>query len=169
MLGFDDPYLPAQWSSFLSAEVGASAALTGLLFVAASINLARILAYPQLTPRVAKALVTLTGILFAASLCLVPGQSQVLLGSELMLLGTFVWFMITLMQRAHSRGNPYISRRQKLLHGTLTQMSALPLIVCGASLFCSRGGGLYWLVVAVIMSFASALFDAWVLLIEIQR
>jgi MFS-type transporter involved in bile tolerance (Atg22 family) len=113
MLGFDDPYLPAQWSSFLSAEVGASAALTGLIFVAVSINLTRILAYPHLTPRVAKALVTLVGIQFAASLCLVPGQSQVLLGSELMLLGTSVWITITVTQRAHSRGNPYVSRRQK--------------------------------------------------------
>ncbi len=169
MLGFDDPYLPAQWSSFLSAEVGASSALTGLLFVAVSVNLARVLAYPHLTPRVAKALVTLVGILFAASLCLVPGQSQHLLGSELMVLGTFVWIMITVMQRVHTRGNPYVSRGQKWLHGTLTQLSALPLIVCGASLFFSRGGGLYWLVVAVILSFASALLDAWVLLIEIQR
>ena len=122
-----------------------------------------------ISPRVAKALVTLVGILFAASLCLVPGQWQHLLGLELMVLGTFVWIVITVLQRAHTRGNPYVSRRQKWLYGTLTQLSALPLIVCGASLFFLRGGGLYWLVVAVIMLFASALLDAWVLLIEIQR
>jgi hypothetical protein len=76
MLGSEFAYTPTQWSSFLSAEVSASAALTGLLFVAVSINLARILASRQLTPRVAKALVMLVGILFAASLCLVPGQSK---------------------------------------------------------------------------------------------
>ncbi len=32
-----------------------------------------------------------------------------------------------------------------------------------------RGGGLYWLVVAIVVSFVAALLDAWVLLIEIQR
>jgi hypothetical protein len=90
MPDFNSAYTPAQWSNFLSAEVGASSALTGLVFVAVSINLARIMAYPHLAPRVAKALVTLVGILFAASFCLVPGQSKSLLGSELIFLGSFV-------------------------------------------------------------------------------
>ncbi len=169
MLGSEFAYTPTQWSSFLSAEVGASATLAGLIFVAVSINLPRIIASPQLTPRVAKALVTFIGILFAASLCLVPGQPKNLLGSELVVLGAFDWIVITLMLRAHSRGNSYITRTQKWLYGILAQLSTLPLIVCGASLLCSRGGGLYWLVVAVFFSFASSLLDAWVLLIEIQR
>ena len=162
-------YAPSQWSGFFSAEVGAAAALTGLLFVAVSINLTRIIAYPHLTPRAAKAFVTLLGVLFAASLCLAPGQSRELLGSELVLIGSGVWVTITRMQWKHSRGNPYINRAQKWLHGVLAQMSAIPVIVCGVSLFFSRGGGLYWLFSAVLISFASALLDAWVLLIEIQR
>jgi hypothetical protein len=169
MPGTDVAFDPAQWSSFFSAEVGASAALIGLLFVAISINLARIIAFPHLTPRAAKAIVTLIGILFASSLCLVPGQPKNLLGSELILLGVLAWIMITVTQRAHSRGNPYINRGQKLLYGVLAQMSALPLIACGSSLLYSRGGGLYWLVGAVFISFVSALLDSWVLLVEVQR
>lgn len=35
-------YSPAEWTSFLVAIVGAAAALTGLLFVAVSINLDRL-------------------------------------------------------------------------------------------------------------------------------
>ncbi len=132
MLGSEFAYTPTQWTSFLSAEVGASAALTGLLFVAVSINLSRIIASPQLTPRVAKALVTLVGILFAASLCLVPGQSNNLLGSELVVLGASDWVVTTRMLRAHSHGNAYISRGQKWLYSILAQMSTIPLIVCGA-------------------------------------
>ena len=165
----DVAYAPALWSSFLSAELGASAALTGLLFVAVSINLSKIIAFPHLTPRAAKALVTLVGILFAVSLCLVPGQPRELLGMELIVVGVFAWAAITRTQWAHSRGNPFITRPQKWLHGVLAQMSATPVVVCGASLVCSRGGGLYWLLAAVLISFASALLDAWVLLIEIQR
>ncbi|MEI9978749.1 MAG: hypothetical protein WDN23_07045 [Edaphobacter sp.] len=165
----DVAYAPAQWSTFLSTEAGAAAALTGLLFVAVSINLQRIITYPQLTPRIIKALATLMGILFATSLCLVPGQSNKLLGIELITFGIFLWLIITLKQRAHSRGNPYLRGYQKFLYSLMAQMSALPIIVCGASLLSARGGGLYWLVPAVIVSFASAVLDAWVLLIEIQR
>jgi hypothetical protein len=162
-------YIPAQWSTFLSAEVSASAALAGLLFVAVSINLSRIIANPQLTPRIIKALTSLIGILFFASLCLVPGQSSSTLGSELILLGILIWLIITIKQREHSRGNPYLRGYQKILYSFLAHASSLPLILCGISLHFSTGGGLYWLVPAVLFSFASALLDAWVLLIEIQR
>jgi hypothetical protein len=40
------PYSIAGWENFLIAEVGASAALLGLVFVAISINLARIISLP---------------------------------------------------------------------------------------------------------------------------
>ena len=169
MTDFDVGYLPPQWSNFLSAEVGASAALTGLLFVAVSINLDKIISFPRLVPRAGKALVTLIAILFAASLCLVPGQPQSLLGFELILLGAIAWIMITRMQQGHARDNPYMTGGRKVLHGVLAQLSVVPVIVCGASLLFFMGGGLYWLVAATIVSFASALLDAWVLLIEIQR
>ena len=169
MLDPNVAYVPAPWSNFFSAELGASAALTGLLFVAISINLARILAFPHLTPRAAKALTTLIGVLFTASFCLVPGQSKNLLAVELVVLGAAIWIVITVMYLRHSRGNPYMRAGQKLTYGALAQLSTLPLVVCGVSLLYARGGGLYWLVPAVILSCASALFDAWVLLIEIQR
>ena len=41
-------YDAAPWANFFFAEVGASAALVGLLFVAVSINLKRILEVPGL-------------------------------------------------------------------------------------------------------------------------
>ena len=41
----------AAWATFFSAEVNASAALTGLIIVALSINLTRIPAFAQLSVR----------------------------------------------------------------------------------------------------------------------
>jgi hypothetical protein len=44
-------YSAAGWENFLVAETGAAAALAGLLFVAVSINLSRIVSYPGLPGR----------------------------------------------------------------------------------------------------------------------
>ncbi len=162
-------YTPPLWSGFFSAEVSAAAALTGLLFVSISISLAKIIAFPQLAPRAAKALVTLVGILFAASLCLIPGQSKDHLAVELIVLGSLDWIGITWMQRTYLHANSYLSIGQKLLVAIFTQLSSLPIIACGISLHYMRGGGLYWLAGAVFLCFTSALLDAWVLLVEIQR
>jgi hypothetical protein len=51
----------------------------------------------------------------------------------------------------------------------LTHASALPMIFAARSLLVFRGGGLYWLVAGTVLCFLTALMDAWVLLIEIQR
>jgi hypothetical protein len=44
------------WESFFIAQVGASAALTGLIFVALSINLDKVMQSPQLIGRAGEAL-----------------------------------------------------------------------------------------------------------------
>ena len=54
-------YSPADWTGFFSAEVGASAGLAGLIFVAVSINLAQIVKETHLVSRSAKALLSLMG------------------------------------------------------------------------------------------------------------
>ena len=152
-----------------AAETSVSAGLTGLLFVAISINLSDILLNPALTSRAAKALSTLVEVLLVASLCLVPGQSGMLLGSELVVVGTFGWVLITRWQRAATHGNPYIGPVQRVGLDALTQGSSLPMIVGGVSLMAGRGEGLYWLVAGLIGSLIAALLDAWVLLVEIKR
>jgi hypothetical protein len=157
------------WSTFFSANASASAALTGLLFVAASINLARIIPSPLLIARLAKALLTLVGVLLAAELCLVPAQSPRMLGAELVVIGAPVWVMVTILERASSRTNVYIGKWGKVGHFLLAQSAVLATIAGGLSLMAGRDGGLYWVVVGVMISFATALLDAWVLLIEILR
>jgi len=162
-------YNPAAWSSFFSAQVGASAALVGLLFVAISINLGQIIKMRQLVARSAKGLFALAGVLLAATLCMTPGQPSRVLGCELTILGALVWLATTLAQRGASRNNPYVKKTERILQAVLTQMSATPLVAGGVSLLIGFGGGLYWLVGSFIFSLSAALIDAWVLLIEIQR
>jgi len=161
-------YNAANWSTFFSAQVSASASLTGLLFVAVSINLSKIVELRYLPSRAAKALTTLMAVLLSSILCLVPLQRGSL-GWELALLGAAEWVAITYWQRRSSSGNPYVTRGHAIFHWILAEGSALPLLIAGISLILSRGGGLYWLVVGSLLSFVAAMLDAWVLLIEIQR
>jgi modulator of FtsH protease len=162
-------YIPAVWSSFFSALVSASASLTGLLFVAVSINLGQIVRQQNLVSRAAKALFALVSVLLAAVLCLAPAQSVRWLGVEILLLGLLFWAGATRAERRATHDNPFVSSMQRAFHFTMMQCSALPFIVAGLSLLTGLGGGLYWLVAGAVFSLVAALIDAWVLLIEIQR
>jgi modulator of FtsH protease len=162
-------YNPAAWTGFFSAEVGASAALAGLIFVAVSINLAQIVKQNQLVWRCAEALLSLMGVLFSSSLCLIPDMSRLILGYELTALGVLIWAGTTLSQVRASRNNPYVGTREIVFHFLLTQLAAIPFAVGGVSLTRGFGGGLYWLAAGTVFSLAASLLDAWVLLIEIQR
>lgn len=135
---------PFSWSTFFSAQIGASAALAGLIFVAVSINLKQIVALPLLVGRSAKALLTLAGVLLTSTCCLVPGQPRAALAGELLGLGFILWIAISVAHRAAVRGNTFINRKQRIVSSLLTQLSLLPYLMAGASLLARSGGGLYW-------------------------
>ncbi len=157
------------WENFLIAEVGASAALLGLIFVGVSINLTRILSISGLPNRALLALTLLLTILIMSSLLLVPGQSLTLVGIELLLIGLFVWitatvFDVIILQKKEDQYRvPYLSNI------AFNQLALLPYIVAGIIVLTRGTGGLYWLVPAIMISFIKALLDAWVLLVEINR
>jgi hypothetical protein len=67
-------YFTASWSDFSVAVVGASAALAGLLVVAVSINIERILAIDALTGRSLSTMVLFIVPLVIGMLFLVPDQ-----------------------------------------------------------------------------------------------
>jgi modulator of FtsH protease len=158
---------PSGWDNFFVAEVGAAAALSGLLFVAVSINLTRILAIAHLPDRAGEALLILVGVLAISSFGLVPQQGMEAFGWESLGVGVGVWLACS---RNQYRVRTDLEARKWLLSRVArTQLASLPLIVAGVLLIKGHASGMNWVVVGVLMSFAASILSAWVLLVEIMR
>jgi hypothetical protein len=83
------------WTDFFEAQVAAAAALTGLVFVALSINLERIVGYPGLVGRAAEALMLLVQPVFIGLAVLQAGQSLRAVGIEAAIISLILVIAIT--------------------------------------------------------------------------
>ena len=159
----------ADWGGFAGAVVAATAALAGLVFVAVSINLRQILEFPGLPGRAGQTLIMFVTPLVVALLVLVPGQDRAALGWELVVTGLVIVGSQLLIDRRAGR-----SERETEVSWLLTRLLPVVLgcgcvIAAGIAMLAAGGGGLYWLVPAVLIAILSGLVNAWVLLIEIMR
>jgi hypothetical protein len=162
-------YSTAGWESLFVAEAGASAALAGLLFVAISINLERILQGAGLPGRAGEAMVLLVAVLGVSTLVLSPGQPRTALGAELLVAGLVAWSILVMIHLRAVRSRVGPSSGALAGRIVVVQVAVLPLLVAGLSLLLGAGGGLYWLVPGVLFCLVVAVLDAWALLIEILR
>lgn len=155
------------WQIFFAAQVGASAALAGLIFVSVSLSLTKIVASAHLPARALQALVVLLEILIISSLSIVP-QPVDYLGIEILILGGAIWALVIAFDRQTlaAAGTEY--RRRAVLRMLLSQSAAALFVVAGIVTLASPSG-IYWLVPATIFTYLIALLDAWVLLVEINR
>ncbi|MGY1709822.1 hypothetical protein ACI8AC_09965 [Geodermatophilus sp. SYSU D00758] len=162
-------YLTEPWSDFSVATVGASAALTGLLVVAVSINIDQIRAVDALVGRSLSTMVLFTLPLAVGTLLLVPDQPRTVLGIELVVAGLGTGVGLLAINRPGRRGElePRVSWLLLRLVPSLT-IGAF-LVLAGVSLVAGAGGGLYWVAPAVVEAFLGGLATVWVLLVEIRR
>ena len=163
-----------EWHDFFLAQVGAAGVLTGLVFVGVSINLQQIVSQSGygLPGRAAEALILLVAVLTASVLLLVPGQGTMLIGGEVLVVGLVAWGSIVVIQLMRLRSWQTMSSELRgpfVLRVALCQIATLPLLVAGIAVLAAGLGGLYWLVAGMVFSILVALFDAWVLLVEINR
>jgi len=161
-------YTAEPWSELYVAIAGAAAALLGLLFVAVSINLEQVLGIAWLPLRAGETLGVLVVLLATAVFVLVPGQPPTALGLEL--IGTGLLLMVSDGVLRVRRGRPPgAPARSIVVPAVIVACTGVPLVAAGASLLADAGGGLYWTGPALLAGFAGAVFNAWVLLVEILR
>ena len=160
--------LPA-WENFFSTEVGASAALAGLIFVGLSINITRILSYPRLPGRAIQSLALLSAILVVALLALVPSQPVYSFGTEVAVVGLAVWVILFRFDLVNYGATNSEYRHSYLVIVALNQCCGVLYVLGGLVTVAFGNVGVDLLVPATVLSFLKALIDAWVLLVEINR
>ena len=161
------------WGDLFVAAAGATAALSGLIFVGLSVNLHAVLELDRragdnlLTGRAIEALVALLDVLVISLVALTPTIDPGVLAG---------FILLTAISSAISPTRAAMAARNQ---GSLTTRTAWriglaiavtsTLVAAGITLAAGHGGGLDWLPIAFVLSITVAAINAWVLLVEILR
>jgi hypothetical protein len=153
---------PADWQGFAEMTGGASGALTGLLFVAVSLNATRIAGHQGLRASAAQTLVLFITPLVMAAVLLTPDQADWALGAELIAIGLAAsWVLLSSRRVAHALPDhdkqliAIFNRR-----GPNVMVMAL-FVVSGIILACGEPNGLYLLLPASLVALMSGVLNAW--------
>lgn len=154
-----------EWSDLFTASAGATAALAGLVFVAISINLDRILELGGVPELGLVTILLLIGALTVSLFGLLPAQSSRSFGIEILiqsLLFSLAIGLFSLRSRAAS----------DVRHGSrvvLPPFGTVPFVVGAVLLVAGAESGLYWIFAGLVGAIIAAVLNAWILLVEILR
>jgi hypothetical protein len=157
-----------EWSQFFAAQVDAAAALSGLVIVAISINLARMLEFPRLVGRAAETLVMLVGVLLVSSILLVPQHAN-LAGSEALVVSLLVWLAPVVTQLRKRLGTASNPGERIIARFLLNQAATIPGIAGSALALVGSERGPYFMAAGVLITLVVGVLNTWVLLVEVLR
>jgi modulator of FtsH protease len=158
-------YDGSEWTDFFVAGAGASAALAGLVFVAVSINVDRILGFRGLPERALATVMLLLSVVLVSLIGLIPGQSRAALAGELLGVG-LVFAALILGLTGRSMAGRHRQRAHAVALWLLVGLGTVPVVLGAVSLLAAAGGGLYWVTAGIVLATTGAVVNAWVLLVE---
>jgi hypothetical protein len=178
----------APWSQYLTAEAGAAAALTGLLFVALSFNLERIAADQTWLRRAGTGLIYLAQPVVVSLVALFPTRTGTPVAWTLAATGVVIMAILARLdpgaagtQAAAPPAPGFVNSFRNLFartgHQRLETSARLLLTlagsittVAGAILLLARSpAGTYILAAGTLVSLTLGLVTAWILLVEVRR
>ena len=158
-------YLPGMWHDFGMTTGSLAGALTGLLFVAVSIKSSTLADSRSLRSRAAQTLVLFMTTALAAVFLVAP-QPGGALGGELIALSALSGAALFVLDRRG--GHDAASRVARYIEvASPNAITSVLFGVAGLMFLLSGGGGLYWLIPAVVCSLVGGVINAWLFLVRV--
>ncbi len=166
------------WENFAVISGSAAGALTGLLFVAVSLNRDRIVGNAALRSEAGQTLVLFLLALLLSLLLVIPGTSPRLLGIVLVVVAVVSGAILIIVGRGKddaARGRDAkaagddaaeapADRLARLLDRVSPNLVAMLSIAVAGSLEIAGDNGLYWLAAAVVLALGGGVINAWLFL-----
>jgi len=163
-----DIFRPDQWNNFFLMVGGGAAALTGLVFVAMSINLHTITSDPTHKNRAIGTLTGFSAVFIICALALIGNQNHISVGIEWLAVSipaTFIYIR-GYFRAVKMGGNIAMLSISRTIFGTtcyLVQAIGSILLISGYIV------GLYIASISMVVSFISLISGAWLLIIGIHE
>jgi hypothetical protein len=153
------------WSDFATIAGSASGALTGLLFVAVSLNRDRVTANPALRSQAGQTLVLFLLPLIISIMLVIPGTPRWVLGLELVAVALVSGAAMGMISHGRQpKGDGSEDHLARLLDSVSLALSAILLVLVAGCIELAGDDGLYWLAPAVILALVSGVVTAWLFL-----
>lgn len=158
----------AGWSEFNVAMAGASAALAGLVIVAASVNIDKIIRAGTLTARLGAAIASLVLALVASAVGLIPQLD-------------LTWYGIVVIVSALAAGafqfhatrvivsDPAPQQRARFAKSVLGWLPVAAYVAAGVLLVLGGPSGLVLTAAGCLLAVIAAIVVSWVVLVEVLR
>ncbi|MDP3952799.1 hypothetical protein [Microbacterium sp.] len=157
-----------QWSEFNVAMAGATAALAGLVIVAASVNIAEIVKSRTLTARLLAAVATLVTALAVSALGLVPDLELAWYGG-LIIVATLLATGFQVNATRLIARDPDPAHRVRPLKYLIGFLPLAAYVVAGVMVWAGHPSGLHLVAAGCLLAIVSAIVVSWVALVEVLR
>jgi len=157
-----------EWSEFNVAMAGATAALAGLVIVAASVNIAEIVKSRTLTARLLAGIAALVLALAVSAIGLVPGLDLTWYG-VLIVVATLLMSVFQVNVTRLIAGDPNPADRARPLKYLIGFLPLAAYLVAGVLVGVGHPWGLYLAAAGCLLAIVSAIVVSWVALVEVLR
>jgi hypothetical protein len=158
-------YAVEAWQNFAVTTGGLAGALTGLLFVAVSLRSGALARSRSLASRAAQTLVLFLTPAIGALVLAAP-QPGTAIGAELLAVAAASGGTLLVLDRRAGHGSSsgvarYIERASP------NSITAVLVAIAGLTFLLKAGGGLYWMIPAVLASLVGGVINAWLFLVRL--